>query len=141
MRKLFLIIPIAAILAASACGRTAKSPEATSMNQQGESAVTPAKDSNFVVINDTMNGLSDKKTYEVDARDGQTLFAGIAAPVDTANIRINRIISPSGNADGPFGKEVTFPVTETGTWKIIVGGSLMQGEDYKGGYKLTLVVK
>jgi hypothetical protein len=136
MKKL-LVLPI--LVLAFACNKPS-SPNVTK-NQQGETVITLEKDSNFVVINDTLNGLSDKKTYVIEAQDGQTFIAKITTPSDTANIRINQIISPSGEADGPFGKDITYPIAETGAWKIILGGSLMQGDDYKGSYKLTLVIE
>ncbi len=136
MKKLF-ILPI--LVLAFACNK----PNLLTItkNQQGEMVITLAKDSNFVVINDTLNGLSDKKTYVIEAQDGQTFIAKITTPSDTANIRINQIISPSGEADGPFGKNITYPIAETGAWKIILGGSLMQGDDYKGEYKLMLLLE
>ncbi|MDR1761650.1 MAG: hypothetical protein LBR55_04305 [Bacteroidales bacterium] len=142
MKKLFLLTPIAALLITSACNNTTKPAGATSINQQNETIATPAKETNPVVINDTMNGLSDRKTYTIEAEKGQTLSANIVTPSDTANIRIDQIISPSGQGDGPFGKDImTYDISESGTWQVIVAGSMMQGEDYKGKFTLTLAVK
>ncbi len=87
-------------------------------------------------------GLEDKVVFQFNALAGQNLSADISQ-TDTipANIRINQIISPSGAADGPFGIQAEYPLTETGTWQIIVAESLMNGEPYTGPFTLTFQLK
>lgn len=87
-----------------------------------------------------LKGLEDKQTVTFEAKEGQELTAALFTP-DPANIRLNQIISPSGASDGPFGQEVTYSINETGTWKLIVGGSLMQGDAYYGPFTVKITLK
>jgi len=91
------------------------------------------------VIKGHMNGLSDKQTVTFKAKEGQQVEAELI-PDTPGNIRFNQIISPSGEADGPFGQDVTYDLNETGEWKFIIGGSLMEGEDYIGDFAVNLKV-
>ena len=58
-----------------------------------------------------------------------------------ANIRINQIISPNNESDGPFGKEINYDLTEKGLYQIRIGESLMQGDPFEGNYTLKLQLK
>lgn len=58
-------------------------------------------------------------------------------PQDTlANLRISQIFDPKGNSDGPFGREIVFPVTEKGEHAIIVSESQMQGDPWGGRFSV-----
>lgn len=85
-------------------------------------------------------GLDKQQTITFRAKEGNTLSAILTTP-EPANLRINQIISPSGNADGPFGADMTYNINETGEWKLIIGGSLMQGDDYHGDFTLKIELK
>lgn len=86
------------------------------------------------------NGLDDPQTITFFAEKGQYLSAKLVSP-DTANLRINQIITPSEQGDGPFGKELNYTIDETGDWKMVVGGSLMQGDNYRGEFTLTWILE
>lgn len=58
-----------------------------------------------------------------------------------ANIRINQIVSPNNNSDGPFGREINYDLTEKGLYQIKIGESLMQGDPFEGKYTLKLQLK
>ncbi|WP_312311470.1 hypothetical protein [Empedobacter brevis] len=58
-----------------------------------------------------------------------------------ANVRINQIISPNNETDGPFGKELNYELTEKGLYQIRIGESLMQGDPFEGKYTLKLQLK
>ncbi|MGV0753343.1 hypothetical protein [Empedobacter brevis] len=57
------------------------------------------------------------------------------------NVRINQIISPNNETDGPFGKELNYELTEKGLYQIRIGESLMQGDPFEGKYTLKLQLK
>ena len=58
-------------------------------------------------------------------------------PQDTlANLRISQIFDSKGNSDGPFGREVVFPVAEKGEHFVIVSESQMQGDPWGGRFSL-----
>ena len=74
-------------------------------------------------------------------KEGRRLTATILPEDSAANIRINQIFTPSGKADGPFGREVKRRLQEQGTYKLIIGENLMQGDEWKGKFKLTVKVE
>ena len=57
------------------------------------------------------------------------------------NIRINQLISPNNEKDGPFGQEINYDLTEKGLYQIRIGESLMQGDPFEGKYTLILQLK
>jgi len=76
---------------------------------------------------------SDTITFNSDS------FKGINAEIisgKTGNIRINQIIMPDQQSDGPFGKDLDYSLDEKGDYKLIVGESLMQGDPFEGDYIL-----
>ncbi|MCC8145848.1 MAG: hypothetical protein LIO93_05280 [Bacteroidales bacterium] len=91
-------------------------------------------------IHGHMNGLDDPQTVTFEAKEGQKLTAKMTTP-EGGNIRFNQIVSPTGQADGPFGQDIEYDLNETGAWKLIIGGSLMQGDSYNGDFTVTLSVE
>ncbi|MDM1521766.1 hypothetical protein NZD85_10700 [Empedobacter stercoris] len=71
----------------------------------------------------------------------QSVFIQIIPQNNQANIRINQIISPNNESDGPFGKEINYDLTEKGLYQIRIGESLMQGDPFEGNYTLKLQLK
>lgn len=65
----------------------------------------------------------------------------IVPATDTANIRINNIISPSKNIDGPFGRNIDYGLSENGVYEIVIGESLMKGYPFQGNYTLNVQLK
>ena len=55
------------------------------------------------------------------------------------NIRINQIIMPDNTSDGPFGKDLAYKLDQQGTYKLIIGESLMQGDPFEGDYVLKAI--
>lgn len=87
-----------------------------------------------------INGLDDSQAVVFFADAGNHLTVTLTAP-DTANLRINQLISPSGVSDGPFGRTLEYDLNETGNWQLIIGGSLMQGDNYAGGFTVNWQLK
>ena len=68
-------------------------------------------------------------------------FVKITTEDDLANIRINQLITPDQQSDGPFGKDAEFPLYQGGTYQIIFAESLMQGNPYHGKFKVEIELK
>ena len=99
------------------------------------------KDSTWVTINGKMKGINHPVTVLIPVKQGKQLTAIILPEDSAANIRINQIFTPSGKADGPFGRELKRSLHEQGTYKIILAENMMQGEEWKGDFKLTIRVE
>lgn len=99
------------------------------------------KDSTSITVRGQMRGINSPVTINIPVTKGGQLSA-LLVPDDTvANIRINQIFMPDGKADGPFGRTVSRRVTEKGTYKLIIAENLMQGDEWKGKFSLTVKVE
>ncbi|WP_270086968.1 hypothetical protein [Sphingobacterium sp. SYP-B4668] len=54
------------------------------------------------------------------------------------NIRINNIIMPDNQTDGPFGRQMVYPLQQRGRYRIVVGESQMQGDAFEGDYRISI---
>lgn len=81
---------------------------------------------------DTLKLARQKMVFEFDVGTA-TYFDLKVIPADSlANLRITQIFDADGNADGPFGQEIKYPVNKKGIYKVLVSESLMNGESYSG---------
>lgn len=98
-----------------------------------------------VMLNGKINGISDRISYVVDAKKGQSMITRVMAAYPekepNANIRIAQIISPSGKAEGPFGVKAKFDFNESGDWTIVLSENQMSGDPWKGEYKLMISIR
>lgn len=94
-----------------------------------------------ITLDGNINGFGDKIIYEFEASKGQTLNASVKPKEGEGNVRINQIIFPDGKADGPFGENMSYKLTESGNWKLVIGEDMMAGEPWKGTYLLTIEIK
>ena len=99
------------------------------------------KDSTWVTVSGKMKGINHPITVLIPIKQGKRLSVTILPEDSTANIRINQIFTPSGKADGPFGRELKRTLNEQGTYKVILAENMMQGEEWKGNFKLTIKVE
>ena len=88
---------------------------------------------------DTVKLPRQKLVFVVDSDTASKLKLKLTSQDSTSNVRISQIIDSKGNSDGPFGKEIEFPVREKGIQKIIVSENQMQGDPWGG--RITLDVK
>lgn len=58
----------------------------------------------------------------------------------TGNIRINQLIAPDGEMDGPFGSIYSDSLKIPGNYKVIIAESLMQENPYEGPYTLRITI-
>ena len=90
-----------------------------------------------------LNGMGKHVTLIIPVKGGDSLTAELVA-ADTANIRFNQIYIPvgkSGKFDGPFGRKISYPVTITGNYRLIIGENLMAEGDWKGNFSCNVVIK
>lgn len=94
-----------------------------------------------VTLNGKIKGFGEQIAYVFEVSKGQKLTASVAPVPASGNIRIAQIISPSGNADGPFGNKMTYDLNEAGNWKLILSENQMAGDPWEGTYNLTIGIK
>jgi hypothetical protein len=80
-------------------------------------------------------------TLNFDVTTQTKAFIKIITENPTANIRVNQIIYPDQKSDGPFGKDVEFPLYQGGMYKIVIDESLMQGNPFNGNFKIEIELK
>ncbi|WLD23488.1 hypothetical protein NU10_12355 [Flavobacterium dauae] len=88
------------------------------------------------------NKILDKKDtllFEADTNDIVNIT--LTVPKDSGNIRINQIIAPDNTANGPFGRTYNDTLHLSGTYRIIIGSSLMQESPYAGPYDVKVSFK
>lgn len=88
---------------------------------------------------DTVKLPRQKLVFVLNSDTASKLNLKITSQDSTANLRISQIIDSKGNTDGPFGREVEFPIMEKGIQKILVSENQMQGDPWGG--RITLDVK
>ena len=79
--------------------------------------------------------------FNFDVTTQTKAFIKIITEDPTANIRVNQVILPDQESDGPFGKDVEFPLYQGGMYKVIIGESLMQGNPFNGNFKIEIELK
>jgi len=98
-------------------------------------------DSTSITVKGSLKGVKKPITVYIPIVKGGELTATIVADDSLANIRINQIFTPDGKADGPFGRELKRKVTQQGTYKLIIAENMMQGDEWKGEFLLTVRVE
>lgn len=94
-----------------------------------------------VTLNGKITGFGEHITYVFEVKKGQQLNASVGSSDKNANIRIAQIITPKGDADGPFGPSAKYDLNESGDWKLVLSENQMAGDPWKGEYKLTIKIK
>jgi hypothetical protein len=124
-----------------ATDKDADTKSGSSRESSGENRIQFPKGATQTTVSGHIKGFGNNITYVFEASDGQVLNTYVKPRQGDGNIRINQIISPSGNADGPFGMSMDYKLTETGDWKIILGEDQMAGDPWEGEYDLTIEIK
>ena len=99
------------------------------------------KDSVSTTVSGQMKGINHPVTVYIPTKQGKQLMAILTTSESVANIRFNQIFTPDGKADGPFGKELKRAIYQQGMYKLIISEDMMQGDEYKGNFKLKITVK
>lgn len=77
-------------------------------------------------------------TFSFDAGDYTRLRANLSSEAADANVRISQIIMPDGSADGPFGREMEYELTQRGTYQLIVNENIMAGDPWAGQFTIDI---
>lgn len=99
------------------------------------------KGSFSIKVEGKIKGINHPITVNIPVKQGTQLTAYIQPEDSVANIRINQIFTPSGKADGPFGRDLKYAIKGEGNYKLIIGENLMQGDEWKGKFWLTVAVR
>lgn len=68
-----------------------------------------------------------------------TRFHGWLSSRDSlANIRFSQIFMPDSTADGPFGQELKYKLTQRGTYRLRIGENMMAGDPWAGVFMLRI---
>lgn len=78
------------------------------------------KDSNQTII------------LEFNPGDSTKLSAFLSSKDSLANVRFSQIIMPDSTADGPFGREIEYDLTQKGTYKLLIHENMMAGDPWAG---------
>lgn len=100
-----------------------------------------ARDSISTTVSGKMKGINHRITVYIPIEQGRQLTASLATDDSVANIRFNQIFTPDGKADGPFGKDLKHAIQQRGMYKLIIAENLMQADEWKGKFKLTVKVE
>ena len=84
------------------------------------------------------NNKSVKVYLHINAAD--TLHAVIEPSEQDANIRLNQIVYPGGESDGPFGMDQKVALKKAGIYQLIIGNNLMAEGKTKTAFNLHLSV-
>lgn len=87
---------------------------------------------------DTAKLARQKSVFVLNSDTANFLNLKITPADSLANLRITQIIAPSGSSDGPFGREIKYPLTEKGIYKVLVSESQMNGEPYAGKFSFEV---
>lgn len=68
------------------------------------------------------------------------LYAVITPLGGEGNIRFDQILFPDKTSDGPFGRDITLELKQTGKHTLIISHSLMAEQPYKGKFSIKLQV-
>lgn len=50
-------------------------------------------------------------------------------------------VGKKGKYDGPFSREINYPITVKGNYKLIVGENLMAEPEWKGNFTCNVLIK
>jgi hypothetical protein len=108
-----------------------------------EQAVTIPSDSGIVrmALVDGQGEITIRKTawkevlLDFPTTGYHRLWAEVTPLVDTfANLRISGIVLSDSVSDGPFGRTVEYDLPGTGSVRLVIGESLMQGDPWGGDF-------
>ncbi|QNL52161.1 hypothetical protein H8S90_11605 [Olivibacter sp. SDN3] len=69
------------------------------------------------------------------------LFVKVVPEQPGGNVRLAQIFMPDGSADGPFGNQMEYKLSQTGLYRIVVAENQMVGTPYYGKFNLSVNLK
>lgn len=75
---------------------------------------------------------------EFNPGDSTRVDAWLTSRDSLANVRFSQIFMPDSTADGPFGRELQYKLTQRGTYRLRIGENMMAGDPWAGVFLLRL---
>ncbi len=91
-----------------------------------------------------LSGIGKHVTIVVPVNEGDSLTAVVIPDDSNANIRFKQIYIPEGKQgryDGPFTRQISYPITVKGNYKLIVGENLMAEGNWAGSFTCNIIIK
>lgn len=150
MNKILSALLFTALLT-SAC--TNKGQKNNNSTQEVLSEVT---DKNSTVIIPESSGivnlhLADGVGFaQIQKKENQTVYikftseeytkinAHLSSSDSLANIRFSQIFLPDGSMDGPFGRDIEYPLPQNGVYKISIHENTMAGDPWCGLFNIEV---
>lgn len=151
MYKLLLILTILGLLCLS-CRVNHKDPTVVEQEQSATVQMNsiPAyinpTDSGVVKMN-LENGRGAIRTHkdknqnidiEFISKGYKKITAHLSSSDTLANIRFNQITLPDGTMDGPFGRDLEYPISRDGIYMLSIHESLMAGDPWAGDFTVRI---
>lgn len=121
--------------------KAAAVPDTIDITAAADSVVSVVLTNGASIVKGRYKGIGTKQYVEFFIAGGNMLHATLKPVAGESNIRINQIGLPGNTFDGPFGRELDYPIKSPGKYKILVGESLMADSRWKGNYLLTISTK
>ncbi|MES2628211.1 MAG: hypothetical protein V4616_04510 [Bacteroidota bacterium] len=89
-----------------------------------------------------LDSANTRAVYLIPVESGKRLIATVSTENGgKANLRFNQIFRPDGKSDGPFGDQLSYVLTSTGTYKLVIGSSKMAEDPYVGNFILKVRIE
>ena len=150
MRKILLLVFISMLGFACSTGQKEQVNEeieadALTGTKAEEQVVIPS-DSGSVRINlfegkgSVLTRKEENQTIYVEflSEGYKKVSAHLSSPDSLANVRISQIFLPDGTMDGPFARDMEYPLTGDGVYKISVHENMMAGDPWSGVFKVEI---
>jgi hypothetical protein len=114
----------------------------TPVNQQVDSLIRFKfdRDSSTLTASGTLRSSKDRIIGYL-AADRELDMTAVLEPSDKdLNLRFSQIIMPDGKTDGPFGQKISYKLTQTGTYQLILAPNNMANGKTSGDFKIRLGV-
>lgn len=85
--------------------------------------------------------LGERDTISFEIKESSAVKMTLSVPGEVGNIRINQLMMPDGEMDGPFGKTYEAHLDKIGTYQVIIAESMMAENPYTGDYQLTIEIE
>jgi hypothetical protein len=88
------------------------------------------------------SGTGARINVMISSDAGKTLTATLRTPSDpSGNIRISQIFMPDGSSDGPFGNDLNYALTQSGSYRLVLSANQMAGDPWAGESELKVEIR
>lgn len=87
---------------------------------------------------DTLKKPGQRIVFEFNSDTAKKLNLKLSSKDSTSNLRITQIYNPEGVSDGPFGKELLYPIDKKGIYRVVVSENKMGGDPWGGRFQFEV---